>query len=90
MKKVEDCFDGSRVYRYWLDDVWTETAILRLRALGDLDYFPNFPKPFFRLVGRDGVQVKGVGGENSCRAVFPREEQDRLREAFERFLCEGT
>ena len=83
VKKIEDCFDGSRVYRYWFDRAWTEEAIVRLRSLGELDYFPEFPRPFFRLVGQGGMQVKGVAGEDNCRAIFPKAEQDRIRQEFE-------
>ncbi len=90
VKKVEDCFDGSRVYRYWFDQTWTQADITRLRRFGDLDYFPDFPRPFFRLLGHDGQQIKGVEGDNSCRAVFPYKKQDRIRKNFEDMFREST
>jgi hypothetical protein len=82
-EKVEDCFDGSSVYRYSFDEVWTRGSIQVMGELGDLDYFPDFPRPFFRLRARSGLQVKGVEGDDACRAIFPREERERVREEFE-------
>lgn len=36
--------------------------LLRLSALGELDYFADFPRPFFRIRAAGGLQLKGVEG----------------------------
>jgi len=83
VSKLEDCFDGSIILGYQFDEAWTREWIFRLRSLGDLDYFSDFPRPFFRLRGPDGLQVKGVEGEDNCRAIFPKQGKETLRQAFE-------
>ena len=81
--KVEDCFDGSSVLRYRFDTSWSQETVLRLRTLGELDYFPEFPRPFFRLRAHSGLQVKGVEGEPSCQAVFPSKNRGEIQSEFE-------
>ena len=83
IKKVEDCFDGSSVFNYWFDLPWRPEAIMKLKTLGEVEYFPHFPRPFFRLLNDNGLQVKGVEGENSCRAIFPRKYQHKIKYEFE-------
>ena len=85
-KKLEDCFDGSGVYGYAFDAPWTREFIARLEELGKLEYFAGFPKPLFRLIGSEGFQIKGVEGETTCRAIFPRRDRDAIRERFERLF----
>lgn len=89
VKKVEDCFDGSSVFRYWFDQPWTPETINRLEALGKLDYFADFPRPFFRLSATSGLQVKGVEGEDSCQVVLPREGREPAREELARLFSPG-
>jgi len=86
IKKIEDCFDGSSVYAYIFDKVWTRDTIMRLRMLGQVDYFPDFPRPFFRLCGQEGMQVKGIEGENTCRIIFPKKRKEIIRQEFERHI----
>ena len=82
-KKVEDCFDGSSVFTYWFDNKWHKEAIEKLNSLGELQYFPEFPRPFFRLIGKKGFQVKGVEGENNCRVILPGAGKEEIKLEFE-------
>lgn len=88
IQPVEDCFDGSSVLGYSFDEPWTKESIFRLKAMGKLDYFPEFPRPFFRLRGDGGLQIKGVQGENSCRVIFPKNEKEALRRQFENLFAQ--
>ena len=83
-RKVEDCFDGSSVYRYRFDEGWTSSTIQMLAPLGRLDYYPDFPRPLFRLVTPEGIQIKGVEGDPACRVIYPRQLGDALKVEFER------
>ena len=83
IKKVEDCFDGSSVFNYWFTDPWQQKSIMNLNSFGEVEYFPDFPRPFFRLRGKNGFQVKGVEGEINCRVIFPRKEKDVIKKNFE-------
>ena len=82
-EKIEDCFDGSRVYRYQFDQPWSAPSILQLQQVGSLQFFPDFPRPFFRLHTDAGVQITGVGDEDSCRVVFPNLNQAQLKQELE-------
>jgi hypothetical protein len=82
-RKIEDCFDGSRVYGYAFDEPWTAEAIALLRRLGPVDYYPDFPRPFFRLRTPGGAQVKGVQGDCECRAIYAKDERETDKIAFE-------
>jgi len=82
-RKVEDCFDGSAVYAYRFDTPWTEREIRALGALGKLEFFPDFPRPLFRLLGEGGWQMKGVLGEDVCKAIYPRAGRESIRQRFE-------
>ena len=86
IKNVEDCFDGSSVFQYWFEDRWTEDEILSLSILGKVEYFPEFPRPFFRVTGETGLQLKGVEGENNCRVILPATGKEVLRKKVFEFL----
>jgi len=83
VQHMEDCFDGSTTVAYCFDETWTKESIFRLKNMGKLEYFPDFPRPFFRLTGAGGLQIKGVQGENSCRVIFPNQGREALRQQFE-------
>jgi hypothetical protein len=80
---IEDCFDGSSVYGYHFDKAWDRDSIMELRELGELEYFSTFPKPFFRLIGQNGLQVKGVQGFENCRVIYPKKEKEVVKQHFE-------
>lgn len=80
--KLEDCFDGSAVYRYLLASAWTRENILALRHLGEVQYFSSFPRPYFRLRSAQGLIAQGVEGESSCRATFPRRNKEEIRRTW--------
>jgi len=62
-----------------------------LKSLGNLDYFPDFPRPFFRVHTAAGFQIKGVQGDSACRAIFPRKDREQIRSGFEtRFGARGA
>ena len=87
VRKLEDCFDGSTVYGYAFDEPWDLETIQGLSCLGKLDYFPDFPRPFFRLCGDRGFQVKGVEGELSCRVIYPRNGREVLENRFKQLFA---
>lgn len=70
-EKLEDCFDGSMVFRWHFEQPWDRESIAALARLGSLDYFPGFPRPYFRLRTGEGFQISGVEGESACRVVLP-------------------
>lgn len=69
VERVEDCFDRSLSATLVADGPWTRDAILRVGSLGRLDYFEDFPRPFYRVRAAAGWQLKGVEGECTCQLV---------------------
>ncbi len=82
-KKIETCFDGSQMYQYSLSGQWTEKTIRALSGLGKLEYFADFPRPFFRVRRKSGFQLKGVFGEATCVAIFPPQEFQYIQNLLE-------
>ncbi|MFZ3210332.1 MAG: hypothetical protein WA188_02355 [Terriglobales bacterium] len=89
IERLEDCFDGSSVYSYQFDQPWTRESIRQLSPLGELDYFADFPRPFFRIRGAGGLQVKGVEGLAHCRVVLPPKQGEHFRQALNELLAKG-
>lgn len=71
VEKLEDCFDGSLVFRWHLDQPWQRETIQALERAGRLHYYPDFPRPYFRLRTASGMEMRGVEGETACRIIFP-------------------
>ncbi|MEI6521703.1 MAG: hypothetical protein WCO98_16960 [bacterium] len=80
---MEDCLKGTLTLLYQFDTPWTKTDILKLASLGQLDYFVDFPRPFFRFKSSEDVQMKGVEGDFTCRIIYPAGERDRIHAEFE-------
>lgn len=80
---LEECLDGVLVYRYQFDRPWSREWILALSSLGRLDYFPDFPRPYFRLRGAGGFLAQGVEGDDTGQVSFPRQGGEALRLQWE-------
>lgn len=85
-RKLEDCIDGSQIFRYRLDQVWSKSSIHELKKMGRLDYYPDFPRPFFRLCAAHGLQIKGVEGERDCQIFFPLQNREQAEAEIEKFF----
>ncbi len=83
---MEDCLKGTLTLIYLFDLPWHKEAILKLSHLGRLDYFEDFPRPFFRLSSFENVQMKGINGENTCRVIYPAENREKVHFEFEQKL----
>jgi len=80
---LEDCLNGSRWMRYDFDTPWDDASVRSLDGIGALEYFTDFPRPYFRLRGDAGSEVKGVLGTTTCRVLLPRHDGDAAQRAFE-------
>ncbi|HUI80430.1 MAG TPA: hypothetical protein VLY24_21040 [Bryobacteraceae bacterium] len=89
VEHLEDCFDGSAVFRYQTDEPWTTERICALRQIGTLDYFPDFPRPFYRARTPQGLEIKGLQGERVCRVVLPKAGRELLRQRWEELLADS-
>lgn len=83
IKKLEDCIDGSMIFMYSFNEKIDETLMKKLGEKGKLEYFPDFPRPFFKIITTDGVQVKGIIGDDNFEVVFPRTNKQERKKNFE-------
>lgn len=67
LKNVDDCFDGSLIYELLFDEVVRRAVIFALGKEGDMQYFPNFAKPFFKIRVHGLYDVKGIEGSPTMR-----------------------
>jgi hypothetical protein len=70
IRKVEDCFDGSRIYELHLDRECSQSVVNHLAELGQLEYFQDFCRPFFRVLRGKKSVIRGVEGNQHFRVVL--------------------
>lgn len=86
IKKLEDCIDGSMIFMYSFNEKIHETLMKKLGEKGKLQYYPEFPRPFFKIITADGIQVKGIIGDDNFEVVFPRTNKQERKKNFETIL----
>jgi hypothetical protein len=86
IKKLEDCLDGSMIFKYSFTETIDETRMKILAERGKLHYYPEFPRPFFKITTNDGVLLKGIIGDHDFEAVFPFTNKQEKKENFEALL----
>ena len=86
--KVEDCFDGGLRLEYRFDGEIAEPLMRGLATGARLDYFPDFPKPFFKIIRDDGVQIKGILGTADIEVFLPSTQKDEVKKIFDAELLQ--
>jgi hypothetical protein len=74
---LEDCFDGSFIKEFHLSEVITEKFVMELGKEHSLEYFPDFPRPFFRIEKENRYQIRGVVDSDTMRVNFSRNCQEK-------------
>ncbi len=69
-KEVENCVNLVTVYDLILSDSFSKDNIYKLGALGRFQYFPEFPKPFFKIQIGGICDIKGIEGNKIVRATL--------------------
>lgn len=67
---LENCLDRSVVKEIHLSAPVDETVMRRMARCGKLQYFPDFPRPYFRIDHSRTCVVQGVFGNTSVRVTF--------------------
>jgi hypothetical protein len=78
IRQSEQCLEGDEVLEYELEEPWTRSSIVALGEIGELEYYADFPRPFFR-VHVEGGMVKGVEGASGCQVILPRTRREDVR-----------
>ncbi len=90
IRRVEDCFDGTRIREFAIDSPLDESIMKLLAEGGALAYYPTFPRPYFRIQRRGEWTIQGVIGKATFRATFdrsaPTEAENVLMSRLERSI----
>ena len=72
IRHVEDCFDGDFIKEYAIDTPLDTSIMGRLAQKAVLKYYPDFPRPYFRIDKHDAYTIQGVIGKTTFRVTFSR------------------
>ena len=86
IKKVDDCFDGSVIFQYAFDREINERLMEKVGKKGTIQYYPEFLRPFFKIVTADGLQVKGTIGNTKFEVIYPNTDKQGKKINFETLL----
>lgn len=70
VQKVEECLDGVLIIDFLLDMKVREGFIQYLGNLGRLEYFHQFPRPFYRITRSRHFILKGVEGNDTLQIFY--------------------
>ena len=82
IKELEDCFDGSFMKEALLNSEVTKDFISYLGEGNELEYYPNFARPFFKIVKKGDYIIKGVEGNRTIRIILNRKRIDIAEKNF--------
>lgn len=83
IRELEDCFDGGLKLEYRFSAAIGDGFMRRMAAGSRLDFFSEFPRPFFKVFLASGIQIKGVLGDPCIEAYLPRTDMEKIRSQFE-------
>jgi hypothetical protein len=87
MTLIESCLDSSTVKEVEIDQSLDEELMQRMAAEARLQYYPHFPRPYFRIERARCYVIQGVIGNQLLRVTFSPSADDaveaRLRELIE-------
>lgn len=87
-KEVEECLDGVTIKEFLLDKPVKEAFIHHMGELGGLQYYPHFPRPFFKITKKGVFILKGVQGNTTFQVFFvnySRETEEKINEYIDRY-----
>jgi len=88
-KKVEDCFDGSSILEYKIHKTISKDFIEILGSLGKLEYYDEFPIPYFKVKIDNGSEIRGLLGEDTFRITYCNKCKDTYKPFFEDFVAKN-
>ena len=87
IKDIEDCFDGSFIKELLLDDEMNKDFVKSLAELGELKYFADFSRPFFKLRVGKQAELKGVEGNRTLRVLLYSEKGKVWLDSLIDWIC---
>ncbi len=90
VRHVEDCFDGDFIREFELDSQLDESIMRRLADDAELQYYPDFPRPYFRIDRRGSCTIQGVIGKTTFRVTFARSAAKDMENVLKRLIQKGV
>jgi hypothetical protein len=82
VKDVEDCFDRLLIKEIRVDAPLCKSTVLRLGEGGTVNYFEEFPRPFFKVRVSGCFDIKGIAGNKH----FSVHLKDPRKFSLDRFI----
>lgn len=83
IKEVENCIDSAVVKEFMLDCPLDEEIMRTMSAEAELKYYPDFPRPYFRIERKKAYVIQGILGNRMVRVTFSpsagENEAEKLR-----------
>ncbi len=73
IRNLDDCFDQGIMKEILFDQEVDSDFIEFLGNQGDLSYYPDFGRPYYRMDSPNGYIIKGVEGNNHSRVILSRD-----------------
>ncbi len=86
---VEDCFDKDLMREITCDEPIDEALIARFEKNGELEYFKDFPRPYFKFSYHHVCIVQGVLGNRTMRATLSRSASSSVLEDIVQLIEKG-
>ena len=88
IKKIEEFVDGSVIVQYTFHKQIDKSLMEKIGENGKITYFPypEFLRPFFKIVTPEGFCVKGIIGDTKVEVVFPDTDGQEKKTDFETHL----
>ena len=83
IKHVEDCFDGSLIKEVLLSESVVKDQIFSIGKGGYVQYFPDFPRPFYKIRIDGLFDIKGIEGNRTMRVHIKAPEEYPLGKFIE-------
>jgi hypothetical protein len=89
VRHVEDCFDDDFIKEFELESPLDEPTMKCLSQDAVLKYYPDFPRPYFRIERRGAFVIQGVIGKMTFRVTFDRSEPEEMENVLIRQIQKG-
>lgn len=80
---LEYCLNGPYIKELTFDSNIGDDFIYYLGKLGELEYYPGFAKPFYKIEYPFEFILKGIHGNNKAKIVLCRKDINYHFEKFE-------
>ena len=81
-KPIENCFDGTYMREVIFDKRVDKNFIDYLSKNCSLDYYEEFPRPFFRISKPGFYIIKGIENKNSIKVYYTRSQLAEAKAFF--------